>query len=588
MAENRIRYEFSKFSLNEIPGKPAEPEFTFPFTRCRVNQSPVFGADGYTHIGTRYVFDISGVIHNTNTVSVAFNDDAEIVTNDGAGITSFAARIYAMRNVLSRPRGKITIEWLADTGSTWIPLYQFDKDDVYGPKPVSLQIEQFSGGKAAIYHWVGEVTKKECVGGVCTVIPGGTTAPLELSRSYNHSIGPSGLCHRTVSGRLSVTASEALAGRGADQYRWQVVPPKPDNYRREEQSFATSPDGRVLEYSITDQEVMWTLPNPISEGQATYMARLRNMGGLTDYRLAGRFEAPANVSKQTIIDQIATLLEDKTSNVNTANLIWDELTLSEDIYGNTVSFSFAWHVAGTFDSSGRLTAFDNFGTKPPGSDGKSQNIGPYGGDGVAFNSGTVAGTPTIYDACDTTSPPSESGEAEAGESRDDPGDDRQSDTPPPPDYGDLSDAHKAAPYVQYHERYSWDIDNHLVGFPPKTKGAKVYVQQTAYPTVTMIQAGYAVRHGKLEDAPEPADRFFDKSDPRAYQKNTNETSFNTIPLAAEGQFEMKVSWRYIFILTDSPISARSIGMSYPDDPRTTAAAPALTDDTIGEVVEILP
>src|SRR5262249_22216798 len=148
---------------------------------------------------------------------------------------------------------------------------------------------------------------------------------------------------------------------------------------------------------------------------------------------------------------------------------------------------------------------ESIGKPPPGSTGIAAASGPYGGDGLKSSSGVVAPSPFAYDAfgkvnagASTRAGLNTVGRG-AGANR---SGGVQSRVPPNNSAG-ITAAHVSAPYIAWHEEISYEINNHIVAFSPKSLKANTILQQPSAPTVHVIQAGYCIRDGALTDRPLP-------------------------------------------------------------------------------------
>jgi hypothetical protein len=336
--------------------------YTFPYPQVSATEEPVWSDDGIVLIGTRYRVAVRGTLVGTSE-------------------SDFRSKMLEMRCKTRAPRGAFEVSWSPDN-STWSKDYQVDSGvgTDWGPYPGEVTFDRFTGGRAATYNWTVEWTSKECFSDSCSTVSsggpggGGQVPVLAVTRRYSHSIDESGFTVRNVSGTLYVTASEAASGRDADYWRWKVVPQVPGNFKREHQLFDRSPDGTQLRFSITDREVMWTMPEPITKGQANWSLRLRGMGYMVDMSLTGEFEAVAAAGKDDLLQRIGELVLAKFP--NDPGLIWETRQISESIYDNRVSFAFHAYMAVAAASDNTPDWVINFGGVPPGSNGAAQFTAP--------------------------------------------------------------------------------------------------------------------------------------------------------------------------------------------------------------------
>lgn len=564
---------------NEVRYTAGNCTVTIEYAKLRVREEPLYAADGRTQEGTRFNLSFTGVIAESTQAL-------------------FAERIRRIRNTLSRPRGTIVVRW-SENNVDWNQTYGFEEgsDINHGPKPGPCEITDFSGGLAALYSWSIEVTVKDCfttcTGTALAETPGTTENILSLSRSYAHDVDANGMTTRRVSGKLVVTSGSVMAGRGGDWWRDRCMPSLPSNFNRESVSSQVSEDQRTLTFSCTDKERLWTLPKPVSSGEASYMVRQEGVGGLSTYAVSGRFTAPATVSKRTILLKIADLV---ISRIPEEFVIWQSRTITESVYENTISFDISW-TAAVMETQGTSVAdYSKVGLRPPESDGAAQPIGAYGGDGEE-TSGVMADRIQPYEACSGGNAYDNSG-ADRSQSAGDAGGSWS--VVPDPGSRDLAadntggsqelsaevtPNHASAPYIAYHERLCWLIDNHIVSYPSKVKGKPPIVQQTANPTCILLQAGYATRWGTLNLFPFATPPLYGPDEAKV--STASREYRNPIPLGVPNQFEMSVSWAYRMELLTSPAD-EVVDFRPPADPRmTTTADDALADAFIDSSTDIV-
>lgn len=560
---------------NEVRYTVGNCTVTIGYSRTRVREEPIYAADGRTQEGTRFNLSFTGVIAEETQAL-------------------FAEKLRLVRNVLSKPRGTIVVRW-SENGVDWTQNYGFEEgtDINHGPKPGPCEITEFAGGLAALYSWSIEVTTKDCfttcTGTALAETAGTTENILSLSRSYAHDVDANGMTTRRVSGKLVVTSGSVMIGRGGDWWRDRCLPSLPANFTRDNISTQVSEDQRTLTFSCVDKERLWTLPKPVSSGEASYMIRQEGVGGLAVYAVSGRFTAPATVSKRTILLKIADLV---ISRIPNDFVIWQSRTITESIYDNTISFDISWTAAAMASQGTSVVDYSLLGLQPPESDGAAQPIGAYGGDGEE-TSGVMADRIQPYDACSGGNAFDNSG-ADRSQNADDAGGAWVYPTPGGRDGAVVTGGgqdpegttpkHQQAPYVAYHERYCWMIDNHIVSYPAKVKGKPPIVQQTANPTCILIQAGYATEWGKLVDFPfAPAPLY---GPDEAKVSVASREYRNPIPLGVGDQFEMTVSWSYKMELLTSPAD-QIVDFRPPADPRMDATADdALADAFIDSSLDI--
>lgn len=572
----------------------------FPFASCDVEATALFAEDGIQQIGIRYTLSIKGMI----SAALTYNPTTGVITRAAAGATinraDFATWIARMRRFCSQRGKRLTVKWV--DGATETVLYDFpvEMEENWGPHPEPLKITAFSGGLAARYEWSITVVTKECFT-TTTCTPPSPVAPkiLSITRRFDHAIDPNGLTTRTVSGKL-VVSSEMIRrfSTTADAYRQDVVPPVPSYFKRESQSFSLSEDGRELTFTIVDVEQVWNLPDPITSGNASFSIRVDGTGTIATMTLSGYFDAPYSISKQTILQQVFALVDQRFS-LSDANqsLFMESNEITEAVYGNRIDFNFVATTAAAGIGEGTVT-IDNIeslfksvnskmGSPPPGNSGIFHPLTPYGGD-AGGQSGVIASLPFFtHDACNrgtedvrpsiptnTVDTPPQGGGGSGV-----PGND-------PPINGDqpnVSDAHKKAPFLAFHEEISYEIDNGWVIFTPKSTVHPPIAQQARQPVVHIIQAGYAIRLAKSPSdlggtVPKPIMGTSGALFPASGKLlKASISPYTPEPIGSGSARRYTVHWRYLMQSTQNAMQGTMPEITYPADPRqATEKRPAVS------------
>ena len=566
--------------------------FTFPFNKLDVSSAVVYAEDHISVIGTQYIFSVSGVIQAAQA--------------DSADQTSLDQMMRNMRDFVLQPGGEFKVQWGTTTGASTpgvsnltAPYYTpyhiyggrstnnnsgngvgsatgYGHDIDWGPKPGNLVFTKFSGGLAALYTWSLTVMVKECWSPTCA-ITGLNTGILAITTHYQHSIDSDGLCQRTLSGKLTVTGTSVVVGKNADSYRFQITPPIPTNFRRVSQSFDQSEDGRELSFSIVDQEMIYTLPTPLTDGQATWSIELFDLGCKVNYTLSGWFSAASSQDKSIILNKIADLVQDKFP-IGDPGLIFKGRTLSESIYDrNRIDFSIsAEGNAGVAPGSNSIVNFavglTTLTKSPPNTTGQSRVVYPDGGDAESPQ-GIFAPAPVPWDACSANNPLQSIGKAAQGVVLND------NTAPPTPAEGVIASANQIKPnWMAYSETISYEIKNNIAMFYPKKQGARPIAQQTNNPVVSVIQCGYASKAAtRASDGP---------TAPMPFQINTAGSSKFVVtdsfvqpsvpePIGDGTKNRYSIQWRYVLRQIQTPTTLfAEIEPRYPVDQRRPDIDPA--------------
>jgi hypothetical protein len=551
--------------------------FNFPFARLNMQSGVLYAADGFTKIGRRYIFTITGWV-------------------GGVSQADLTTKILQMQAVLKNPRKTLTISYYGDGGSTLFSYVAgqypvtIGSDIDWGPKPGELNITRFTGGRAAMYVWTVTVNTMDS-----TI----SSDVLAVTFQWSHSVDPSGFSTRTVSGKLLLASNVIFAQKqSADYYRNVIVQAVPVTlyFKRELMEFTQSEDGRILSFSITDVEQLNTLPRPITAGHVSWMSRLHGYGEgsqlSVDYVLAGWFESSIAHGKNEMWGAVMNLTLAKFAPViASGQVIFTERILREDVYGrNRIDFSIsATVVGGALTTSNQIpgdgnaevaaqidlsVGLDTFGILPPGSDGDPIRIQPYGGtDGVGSGSYALApldhGSPYDADPQSAVTPSGglqlESGAPPQNLQPPDPtgGNVPPSGGDPGPVGSGISDDHKKNAYVAFHEVLNYHFDNGLVRLTPKVAGEAPIIQQVRNPTLTVTQAGYSIQIGKKDDV-------LSFAQPPYYPWPITESYVNLTnadPISDGIHMAYKTEWRYVFLCDQVLDSNGDSAIVLPLDPR---------------------
>lgn len=547
--------------------------FTFDYNRMKVGEKTLYGQNGIDQIGIEYTFHIEGIISATN-------------------VADFEAAMQAATCQLHTPRLRFTATW-SDPAPTVLFDIIPDADIGWGPKPQGLDINVIMAARSALFSWTLVARTKVCFDENCNEVQPANRSPvLSISRRYDHAVDENGLTTRTVSGKILIHAASIRdRNRQADFFRNLSVFAVPKWFNRTAESFQANEDGTEVDFSYTDREKMWTLPQPVSSGHATWRVTTSMFGSMASFMLAGKFTATTGNTKAELLHQISLLAANRFPKPGGAiSYASTEKMVEEDIYENSVTFQISAEGAcGDTTSFGAEPAnwtqpvYATFGVQPIGSDGRAQAIGVYGGDGNV-TSGVIANTPTPFDACNppftissggspgspkaigVTSPGTITSGTTPGTTGVDP-------EPPgtivPINLG-ISTAHAQAPYISYYEEISYEIDNHISIFYPKKRGAKPIKQQTQNPSMKIVQCGYARRYGQSsKQAPDFPDPIF----PEAIILRPSLTPAVPESVGNGGWNVYKINWRYVMEYPDVVTDEALDDLTFPLDVRRPGTTP---------------
>lgn len=431
---------------------------TFTYDRLTVRETFVMADDGRTQLGTNYVFNVTGYVYGTSK-------------------TDFNTKLAEMRSVLKDPRKTFTVY----DGTDVLFNYGEETDEGWGPIPENLNIHDFAGMMASKYEWSVKVFRRECDDVKSTV----QKKILSITRQYSFEVDAAGYTTRTVTGTIIVTDK---AG-SVDRYRSSIAVPLHGGWRREKSSYSTSKDQRTLSFSIIDREVFVTLPNGVGKGEASWTVRLADMGARVFYNLSGRFDGSKDTKPGDLLGRILDLVKAKFP-MSDPSLVFEDVQMASGVYENSISFGItASGVVGknpTTSKTDLKSVFESI-TRPLTSSNRSYLPSWYGG---VPSPGSWSPELAVFDACSpsnsipTSSPGTSATPVNQGSKAN-----QGSGGSGVPQNG-MSPENLRTPYVAFHERISYEYDNHVVQIPSKTESIPAFTQKLNPTTTIIVQSGY--------------------------------------------------------------------------------------------------
>ena len=511
-------------------------DFEFPFSRMNVEETPEYAEDGFTQIGTTYVFTVAGHMVVSGTVG------------------EFKTTMNAMRSRLAQPRSYFKVEQ-GDGVNATEQLFYFDaaRSDDWGPLPGRLSISNIAV-QSFSYEWSIRCYKKEKWAGNEIL---DSENILSFQRRYSFAIDQDGYTTRTISGTLHVSARATPA----DSYRNVAAPECPAWFERVSQTYDQSDDARTLTFTIVDKERTWTLPEGITTGQASFHIHQEN-NAVIRMTLSGWFACPIDTWKPNILTHIRNLMEQKFPDGPGGVQFFDTFDLTDDIYDNKISFTVSGQMGGALNRD-VMGVVAGFGERPPDTTGSATIANPYGGHGTE-NSGVMAADAIIYDASGTQTFPSANIKPGGSPAAVEAGSKTDGSWNPVSLPDGISDEQKNSPYIAYHDVVSYEIDNGRVVLCPKSPGNPIILQVHA-PKLTIIQAGYAVRVAKSNkywpQAPNPVYSGADAAFLQSYISPASEEIIN------EAWSKWTIHWRYVMVAKKSPTAANNPMLAAPLTPQ---------------------
>lgn len=453
--------------------------------RVSIREDFVYDSDDRTLLGTTYTVTVSGIISHTST-------------------DTFRVKLLQLREQLAKNAQRLRI-YDAEFAVTILDLDPAASGGEaavhdYGPRVTQFQVSELAGLRSAHFFWQATAFRKDCG----PQLQGAVSNVLSIMRTYSYSIDVAGYATRSVAGTLKVTKQ----GGCADAYRALVTPPCPTRFRRIQQQFSTSPDGRTLTFNVVDQEIYASLPTPIADGEATWAIRIADLGARVFYVLNGRFKGGPSTPKSQLFAQVLALVQSRFPLAD-PSLIFEEASVDDAVYDNEISFSIvASGVIGSLTNQTQIfnSVFKGMLTPPPNSNGVTFLPGPYGD---LPGSPHIAPLFPLSDACSlafpaiTTSPVSIQASSGEGVS-----------IPAGGGYNDqvvqdgVSAQHLKTPFVEYIEQIGYHFDYKVSRLDRKADAATPIPDpeftRSSLPSVIATQVGcMKVMAQSAADLPKP-------------------------------------------------------------------------------------
>lgn len=314
--------------------------FTFPDrSDFKVSEEYRYDDAGVTIVATRFRLTVTSIIISTDPSSDVY-----------AGTS-----VQAARQKLSQPGQELIIEHDGFGPTLDVNSYSSYpvKDIAWGPKPRIIVWEPIGHTMSVEIVWEVEFEIPVCNGTSERAKFNGVAAH---NYSVNFQFDKRGYTTRTINGYIEIALTRSsqlnrLLQDSVDNYRDELIVPKPNNFHREV-SWNCSEDKRRADYTITDSEI--DSPNVWPAGVVNIQAQhtlswQRQLLGKFQQTLSAVIELAPDQPKERawlIFKQLFTrrlYFSDPTAN------IINSLQIVEDIYANRVAFQVSWHVLAGLD-----------------------------------------------------------------------------------------------------------------------------------------------------------------------------------------------------------------------------------------------
>ena len=336
-----------------MPGLPAVGTlsyngYTFDGTaQIKVAAHKVRDEAERTVIGVRYEITVSAIIAGTGSGTSDVNMAAvhAALSQDGQQLV-FANKGFGASVSVNGPSGFRDIAW--------------------GPKTEVLYWAPIGSSQACQIVWVVTTTIPECSFA-------NTSGIMAMNYEIDYQIDQHGDTTRTISGYLQIAVTRTIVKTipdVADRYRTAISPQAPLGYERTQQ-WKTSKDKGRLDFTIVDAQIPSPNPYPanvtaISGTHSAGWSRANRQGGKQRNVLEMRVRPQRGISGIQAWLIFHTLLMQRRQAAVYAGrqVMFDELSVQEDLFGFPCAFRAGWHVIGSVDN----IITDNGLWKPIGTD----------------------------------------------------------------------------------------------------------------------------------------------------------------------------------------------------------------------------
>lgn len=463
------------------------------------------------------VYDESGVVLMSVRQQVVVSGVVAYATEGG-----LTDELNNIRDALMKPRRVLTISFgsalLVQVDPAYSGLPTADQDS--GPRPVEATVTRVMGGRVAMVRF-----SVEWMGSVDPANP-----PLVLSHRWSQTFTVDELNYgvRIVRGALVLaTTADPSDIVNPDTYRALVYPPYIRGWQRMRAEFVTTPDSRVLQYTIEDREGYRPFPGGAMRGEGTYTVAYDNGKTVKHFhiRLEGQKGDPPGAL-------VAGAYNAMLSRVNLQTDVITQAALTENLFANDVTLTVVATTPGVGGTGLSPQAFAFFQPleSPAPTDFKQPD--PYGRAIIK-----AALQQVFTPGANNPDTPATFPKAQVIASENfDPGDVQMAVVPSPLDPGNLPLSEDAAimsleqigeaPYVLVAHRVTLDVQNQVIVLTPADPTHRAVVQQIGAPVVRYRHSGRLVRDNEI-----PTLKPFQTSEAGALIENW---SMNAGPLEPRG------------------------------------------------------
>lgn len=410
--------------------------FKFPgAVQSRVEIQPVQDRSGRYTKYNRYMIFVECIVHsgldhfikdgNVNPDRGDVNVDAvfpNTLTSVDGDYPLSVNGFQELRNILTR-QGKV-LKFSGKGLGNDFEINTIQQDVMYGPVPTMLAWEPVGSNQAVRIVWTVEVHIADCL--VITSVLG---APSEFGYDVQFSISPEGLTQRTITGYVEIVNQLAANGTprtNVDRIRDRIFFQVPKAFRRVRNDWSINAARNRMEFVVVDQEYPTHYPYPKHIVDMNVKHNVRSSGTVHGegwiLTLSGNITVRSGAAKWMAWLAFLSVVKDKredgdrfarhtrkaedgsdpTSAGNKRSpLLTLEFSVTDDVFGRSVSFSISWLFFATFksmfDAGGLWTGkLERANSWDKHNASMQEAWGPRGVQGVRQN---VQGTDAIISLC---------------------------------------------------------------------------------------------------------------------------------------------------------------------------------------------
>ncbi len=277
------------------------------------DQTIVYDESGTDPIGIRYNLTFEGILHVQSISDSAVTVPAWIGDIDGRQLGNDAPdSLNKLHEMLSRPRQTLIVRMNGKQALNVIPadgnastLYK-DYDVDNGPKPQQVRVTHIVRDKVFRVQFTIVAMVLGCVSGTTV----NNTPVLNNRWSVGEEMDDDFFTTRTISGTVRFSISDPAMLPTGHYYKYIIVPPLENGFRRARLHYLVTPDGLSAKYTIVDRQVHTAAPWPATRISGRHTESTQ-YGETFIGECQVRLEGAPNSDKRLLIQRAVQVIESR-------------------------------------------------------------------------------------------------------------------------------------------------------------------------------------------------------------------------------------------------------------------------------------